>query len=157
MCRHRILGCMKLPYETVVCPFFVKVREYVEHAGKPSMSGILVADRQLDHIMMVSKQVFVNFFGQTQRVVQLAEKVVEMHRSTTWMHNTAFVLFLENLGLGVFGERMLWNPLCAGTIFSTVSYVGNLYGGCAIIDCQAQLRISLYLYHGLLINGLIHE
>jgi hypothetical protein len=62
---------------------------------------------------------------------------------------------LENLGLDGFGERMLWNPLCAGTTFSILNYVGNLYFGCALIDCQAQLRISLYLYHGLLINGII--
>lgn len=47
--------------------------------------------------------------------------------------------------------------LCARTAFSILNYVGNLYFGCTLIDCQAQLRISLYLYHGLLINSIIKE
>ena len=118
------------------------------------LSSILLAGSELDRIMTVSKEVYVSYFDQVRSSVKLVKKTEEMHHSATWKHNTGLVLFLENFGLDVFGERMLWNPLWCGTMFCTITNIGNLYSGCGIIDYQAQLRISLYLYHGLILNGI---
>lgn len=70
-------------------------------------------------------------------------------------HNLCMVSFLESFGLDVFKEQAMWNPLCSGTTLSIISFFGNLEIGSAVIDCQAQLRIVMYLYHGLLINRII--
>ena len=67
------------------------------------------------------------------------------------------VAFLKNFGLDVFGKRALWNPLCAGTTFSYLNFFGNLEAGCSLIDCQAQLRITLHLFNELKVNGIIRN
>ena len=75
-----------------------------------------------------------------------------MKNSPVWKHNVPTILFLENFGLPVYEDVALWNPFCGGTNLNVLNFLGNIDGGCAIIDCQAQLRIVMYLYHGLLIN-----
>jgi hypothetical protein len=166
MYREGILGRVRLPYENEICPLFVKIREYVENPDKTvtwslafgvhaMLTGVLTVDRDLDNIMTTSRIIFDHYIGQVTWAIEHAKDEEEMQKNKAWLHNSSFLLCLENLGLDGFGERMLWNPLCAGTTFSILNYVGNLYFGCALIDCQAQLRISLYLYHGLLINGII--
>jgi len=80
-----------------------------------------------------------------------------MRNSPAWKHNIPTILFLENFGLPVYDDLALWNPLCGGTNLNVLNFLGNIDGGCAIIDCQAQLRIVMYLYHGLLINGIIED
>jgi hypothetical protein len=54
-----------------------------------------------------------------------------------------------------------WNPLCAGTFLSYITYYVNVEGGCAMIDSVAQARIVLHLYNaakqrGLLMSDGIH-
>jgi len=168
MVRHGILGRVRLPFENEVCPLFGKIREYVEHSEKAvtwslafgvhaMLTSILIAGPYLDQIMTVSKTTYEQYFEQVRSSLKLVKKKDEITRSACWKHNTSLILFLENFGLDVFGEHMIWNPLWGGTAFSIVCNIGNLCAGCTLIDCQAQLRISLYLYHGLLINDIIKE
>lgn len=74
-----------------------------------------------------------------------------------WVDNMFYVMYLKNLGLPGFGHRAIWNPLFGGTTFSYLCFFGNLEIGCAMIDCHAQLRITLHLFHALRVNGIIHE
>ena len=67
------------------------------------------------------------------------------------------ISFLENVGLPAYDKLAVWNPLCADTSITVLDLFANIEGGCAIIDCQAQLRIVMYLYHGLVINGIFSE
>jgi hypothetical protein len=67
------------------------------------------------------------------------------------------ISILESFDVQSFKDQAIWNPLCAGTILSLLAFFGNLEGGCAVVDCQAQLRIVLYLYHSLFVNGCSHD
>ncbi len=122
------------------------------------MTGIFEVAAEQKHVTAISKMVFDTYFAQVRNTLRLLnnEKSSNMKKSQA-MHNIVMVSFLENLGLPVFGESAMWNPLCAGTNLSFLDFFGNLEGGCAVIDCQAQLRIMMYLYHGLIINGIMQE
>jgi len=170
MCRHGIVGKMQFPRESELSPLFMQLKSYVENPRKPvswslafgvhaMLTGILEVDKEFYEIIKVSKAVFGGFFAQTRNAVKLlsTEEASDMQNSNVWKHNVCMVSFLESFGLDAFEERAIWNPLCSGTIFSIISFFGNLEAGCAVVDCQAQLRITLYLYHGLLINNIIHE
>ena len=45
--------------------------------------------------------------------------------------------------------------LFAGTTLSYLTFFGNLEAGCRLVDNHDQLRIVMFLYHGLLLNGII--
>ena len=175
MCRKGIIGLdPELPFENELCPLFVLMRKYVQEPERPvtwsitfavhaMLTAILQIEPIFENTIQVSKQVFGNYVGQLEWAQELATKNTESLGSPTsveqksWWTNMMSVSFLENLGLPVFGDRTLWNPLCAGTIFSYLSYFGNLEAGCAMIDCQAQLRITLHLFHALLVTGILHK
>jgi len=174
MCRKGIIGETKLPREDELCPLFVLMRKYVKEPEKPvswsivfaihaMLTAVLEVDPVFDKIVEVTKTVFDNYFDQLEWATTLAKNNPESIgniNSTAgqqWAHNMIGVGFLKNFGLPVFGDRALWNPLCAGTILSYLNYFGNLEAGCAIIDCHAQLRITLHLFHALLANGILCE
>jgi len=174
MCRKGIIGLEKLPCENEICPLFVLLRKYIEEPHKPVswsiafavhalLTSVLEVDPIVNSLASVSKTVFENYFDQLKWAMNLAENNAESigdPRSVggqSWWPNMFTVTFLENLGLPVFGDRLLWNPLCAGTILSYLNYFGNLEGGCAMIDCHAQLRITLHLYHALLANDILRR
>jgi len=170
MCRMGVVGVMKLPWEDELCPLYAALRSYVENPRKSVtwscafgvhavLMGILEVDMELYEIMKVRKCVFGVYFDQVRNAVKLLgnEETSDMASCPGWHHNVSMVSFLENFGLPAFDDRSMWNPLCAGTSLSILTYFGNLEAGCAVVDCQAQLRIVLYLYHGLLLNGIIQN
>lgn len=170
MCRHGIMSKVKLPRDDELCPFFVELKCYVDHPREPvtwglafgvhaALSGILDAGRALPDVVATSKFVFENYFAQAANCAKLSltEKSSHMGKSPAWTHNLTMVSFLENFGLPAYDELALWNPLSGGSTFAMLDFLGNIDGGCAMIDCQAQLRIVMYLYHGLLINDIIKE
>ena len=168
MCRHGILGKTGLPRENEIAPLFVSLRSYVNDPAKPvtwalafgvhaMLTGVLETDHSLYKVMDVSRAVFDNYFRQIDRAMLLANNEEEMRHNQSWLHNTSMISFLKNLGLDVYCNSAIWNPVCGGTTFSYTTLFGNLEGGCAVIDCQAQLRITLHLYHALLINGIIRR
>ncbi|KAL3804368.1 hypothetical protein HJC23_011296 [Cyclotella cryptica] len=169
MARHGIVGKMRFPRESELCPLFMQLKYYVDNPRKAvswslafgvhaMLTGILEVDREIYEIMRVSKAVFEQFFAQTVNAAKLSmkEKSSDMSNSEVWKHNLCMVSIFESFGVKVFQEQAIWNPLCSGTIFSVLSLFCNLEAGCSAIDCQAQLRIVMYLYHGLLINDIIH-
>jgi len=166
MCRKGILGTSKLPRENEICPLLVQLRAYVENPGKPIdwstsfavhalLTAILETDGIFDSIINISKEVFDNYFEQVKHAAKIAQREKDTHTSRASAHNMIAISFLENLGLDVFGQRAIWNPLCGGTILSYVCYFGNLEGGCALVDCRSQLRITLHLFHALRVNGIL--
>mmetsp|Transcript_1993 Transcript_1993/g.4320 ORF Transcript_1993/g.4320 Transcript_1993/m.4320 type:complete len:940 (+) Transcript_1993:98-2917(+) len=170
MCRHGIMGKIKLPRDSELCPFFVQLKSYVDNPRKPvtwslafgvhvALTSMLEVNHALPEIVGTSKLVFDNYFAQATNAAKLSlnEKSSNINSSAVWKHNLGMISFLENFGLPVYDDLSLWNPLCAGTSISVLNFFGNIEGGCAIIDCQAQLRIVMYLYHGLIINGIIDE
>jgi hypothetical protein len=171
MCRKGIIGVTKLPREDELCPLFVMLREYVEAPEKPVswsitfaihalLTAVLEVDPIFNNLVEVTKTAFDNYFFQIKSAQGSAKDNPEIfggHKSEAgklWWHNMVSMSFLENLGLPVFGDRMLWNPLFAGTTLSYLNYFGNIETGCTLIDCHAQLRITLHLYHALLVNGI---
>lgn len=168
LCRQGILGKLKLPNQDEICPLFVLLQKYVENPGKPIswsiafgvhavLTGMLESIRDSNELMSLSKTSFHLYFQQVDWAVKVAQNEPEMKRNPAWSHNTTMVSFLENLGLDIYGRYATWNPVFGGSIFSYLCFFANLEGGCAVLDCQAQLRITLHLYHGLLINGIIRK
>ena len=170
MCRHGIMGKIKLPRDGELCPFFVRLKTYVDHPREPvtwslafgvhaALVGMLEVGGALTRISDISELVFNNYFAQAMNTVKMAynEKSSNMFRCPSWKHNLPMISFLENFGLPVYDKLAVWNPLCAGTSITILDFFANIEGGCAIIDCQAQLRIVMYLYHGLVINGIFSE
>ncbi|KAL7545668.1 hypothetical protein ACHAWF_009016 [Thalassiosira exigua] len=170
MCRHGIMGKVQLPRDSELCPFFVQLKSYVNNPRETvtwslafgvhvALTGILEVGHALPEIVDLSKLVFGTYFAQVANAKRLSlnEKSSNLNNSAAWKQNLCMISFLENFGLPVYDDIALWNPLCGGSSFSVVNFFGNIEGGCALIDCQAQLRIVMYLYHGLLLNGIIGE
>jgi len=168
MCRAGILGHGKLPRENEICPLLVQLRSFVKNAGRPvawsttfaihaMLTSILETDGIFNQIMDISKQAFGMYFDQVKHAAKLAKLDKDTRISRDSAQNMLSVAFLENLGLPIFGDRTLWNPLCGGTILSYISYFGNLEGGLALVDCRSQLRITMHLYHALLENKILNE
>ena len=170
MCRHGIVGKVVLPRERELCPFFVQLKNYVNHPREPvtwslafgvhaALTSIVEVGRALPDLVEISKIVFTNYFDQTTNAMRLSlnEKSSQLSRAAVWKHNLCTISFLQNFGLPVYDDLAIWNPLCGGTSITTMNYLGNIEGGCAIIDCQAQLRIVMYLYHGLIVNRIFGE
>ena len=159
MCRAGIMGhCKKLPREDEICPLLVQIRSYVTNAGRPvgwstafaihaMLTAILETDGILNQLVDVCKQSFDLYFAQVKHAMKIAEREKDTQVSTSAARNMFSVAFLENLGLPIFGNRTLWNPLCGGTILSYVTFFGNLERGLALVDSRSQLRITLHLYH----------
>eukprot|EP00984_Skeletonema_dohrnii_P016483 scaffold7345_cov137-Skeletonema_dohrnii-CCMP3373.AAC.1 len=169
MCRHGILGKAKLPRSSELSPLYLQLKSFVDNPRRSVswscafsihavLTGVFEVASERQHVSTVSKMVFDNYFNQMQKSLKALnnEKSSIMKKSSA-MHNIMMISFLENFGLSAFEESAMWNPLCAGTNLSILDYFGNLEGGCAVIDCQAQLRIVMYLYHGLVINGIVQE
>jgi hypothetical protein len=168
LCRAGILGKQNLPMIDELAPLWVNMKHYVDHPEKSvswtvafsvhaMLTAILENDTIVNSLLNLSESIFGKFFGQVKWAQELSKKEAGSNADPKFKHNMAVVEFLENLGLPVFGKRAIWNPLCAGTTFSYLTYFGNLGAGCTLIDCRAQLRITMYLYHGLLINGIIRR
>ena len=159
MCRAGIMGhCKKLPREDEICPLLVQIRSYVTNASRPvdwstafaihaMLTAILETDGILNQLVDVCKQSFDLYFAQVKHAMKIAEREKDTQVSTSAARNMFSVAFLENLGLPIFGNRTLWNPLCGGTILSYVTFFGNLERGLALVDSRSQLRITLHLYH----------
>ena len=167
MCRHGILQ-RDLPRQDELCPLFVLIREYVREPEKSVswsvsfaihslLTAILETDTIADKLLSVNRNVFDNYFANVTWSHDIAKQEPDNVDGSTWQKNMVMTLFMENLGLPVFGEWTLWNPLCGGTIFSYLTYFSNLEGGCALVDCHAQLRIVLHLFHALLVRGILHR
>ncbi|VEU38599.1 unnamed protein product [Pseudo-nitzschia multistriata] len=167
-----VLEETKLPREDELCPLIGLMRTYVAESEKPvswsivfgihaMLTAILEVEPIFDKLVQVGKQVFKNYFSQLEWARKLlcidhkANSPVPMPDS--WCQNFDSVRSLENFSQPSFGNRMLWNPLCAGSILSYLCYYGNLELGCHMIDCNSQLRIVLYLYHALLENSILSK
>jgi len=170
MCRHGIMSKVVLPREDELCPFFVQLKSYVNYPRKTVswsfafgvhavLTSFLEVNAALPRIIDISKLVFNNYFQEAVNSTKLLfnEKSSNMKNSPAWKDNLTLVSFLQNFGLEVYDDLAIWNVLCGGTTFSILSFLGNIEGGCCMIDCQGQLRIVMYLYHGLVINGIIDE
>jgi hypothetical protein len=169
MCRFGIMGKVCLPHSSELFPLFLQLKGYVDNprravswscafAVHALLTGILEVNTERQQIATISKGVFSRYFDSVRHQMKSLsnEKSSSMSKSSAFQ-NIMMVSFLENFGLPAFEESAMWNPLCAGTNLTILDYFGNIEGGMAVIDCQAQLRIILYLYHGLLINGIIEE
>lgn len=169
LCRYGILGKVELPRISELSPLYVQLKSFVENPRRSVswscafsvhavLTGIFEVAAERQHVTDLSKHVFDTYFAQVKHTLKVMnnEKSSNMKKSKA-MHNIAMVSFLENFGLSALGDKAMWNPLCAGTNLSILDFFGNLEGGCAVIDCQAQLRIMMYLYHGLIINGIMEE
>ncbi|KAL7515360.1 hypothetical protein ACHAXN_013319 [Cyclotella atomus] len=170
MARYGIVGQMRFPRENEICPLFMQFKYYVENPRTPvswslafgvhsMLTSILELDNENQRLMKVSKICFDQFFATTTNAAKLSmnDKTSAMSNSHAWKNNICMVSVLESFGMDGFKEDAIWNPLCASTNLSIISLFGNLEIGSASIDCQGQLRIVMYLYHGLLINGIIRR
>lgn len=174
MGRRGIIGAIKLPYEDERCPLFVLLREYITEPEKTVswsitfafhalLTAILEVEPIFDRLVEVSLSTFHNYFEQLNYAKTLASNnpeslgTVSSREIQSFWRNMISVTFLENFGLPVYGPPTMFNPLCAGTIFSYLSYFGNLDCGIGMIDCQAQLRVALHLFHALLMNGIVRK
>ena len=153
-----------------IAPPWLKLREYVRHPEKAVswslafsvhalLTSILETDQITDSLMYLSESAFEVFFKQLEWA---RDKLMEdgpdaLIKDPKFSHNFSIVLYLQNLGLPMSAKKAIWNPLYAGTILSYLSFFGNMEAGCAMVDNRAQLRIVMFLYHGLLLNGIIKD
>ena len=169
MCRNGILGRAKLPRSSELSPLYLQVKSYIDNPRRSVswscafsvhavLTGMFECASEREHVRNISKTVFDHYFWQMRNCMKslTQEKSSSMGKSPA-MRNVMTISFLENFGLPAFDKNAMWNPLCAGTNISILNFFGNIDGGCALIDCQAQLRIMMYLYHGCIINGLLEE
>jgi len=166
MFRHGIWG-KNFPMMDDIAPLWLNLRNYVRHPEKAvswplafsvhsMLTAILETDSIADSLMSTSDTAFHKFFHQ----VECARSLLHDDSSIVYKSfqgNLSVVMMLENLGLPSFGKRAIWNPLFAGTSFSYLTYFGNMEAGCSMVDHHAQLRIVMFLYHGLILNGIIES
>lgn len=168
MCRHGVLGKMDLPRQDELCPLFVAMQTYFDQPQKPVswsitfaihalLTAVLETDSIFNRLVMTSSAVFDKYFQQLDWAKMISNEEPDFRDGKVFQNNMQMLRFLKNLGLPVFGQRALWNPLCAGTVFSYLTFFGNVEAGCTLIDRNMQLRITLHLYHALLLNGIIRQ
>ncbi|KAG7370956.1 hypothetical protein IV203_019526 [Nitzschia inconspicua] len=168
MYRHGILAIKELPMMDEVAPFWVNIGNYIRHPEKTvswtlafsvhaMLTAVLETDRIFDSLVTLTETMFDNFFEQVEWAQEVVKSEPDSTNDLKFRHNTGIVLFLKNLGFGGRGKRAIWNPLCAGTIFSYINFFGNLEVGSTLLDNRAQLRIIMYLFHGLLLNGIVRK
>jgi len=167
MCRQGILKS-DLPRQEELCPLFVVMKRYFKHPEKTTswstafaihalLTAILETDCIADTLWIHCESAFQNYFRQLDWAQTLTQDRPDLVESSNWQHNMRGIRFLENLGLPVFGKRALWNPLCAGSTLSYLTFFGNLEAGSFFLDCHAQLRMVLHLYHALIVNSILRE
>ena len=167
--RLGILGKTDLPMVGEIAPIWLNLRDYVAHPEKSvswslafsvhaMLTAILETDQITETLMSLSENAFQKFFTQVKWASELLQNEPNSCiKDPTFIHNIVTVLFLENLSLPVSAKRAIWNPLYAGTIFSYLSFFGNMEAGCSLVDNHAQLRVVMFLYHGLLLNGIVEK
>ncbi len=165
--RLGILGKAELPMVGEIAPLWLNLREYVRHPEKAvswslafsvhaMLTAILETDQITDTLMTLGETAFQKFFTQVKWASNLLQNEPDsLTADPAFLHNVVTVLFLENLRLPESGKRALWNPLYAGTILSYLTFFGNMEAGCSFVDDHAQLRIVMFLYRGLMLNGII--
>lgn len=168
LCRNVILGKAILPRQNEISALWVCMKNFFDNPTKPvswscvfavhaMLTAILETDKVERNITDLSKQIFDMFFAQVDKARDVKKKEPDSLESKNFGRNMATVEFLKNLGLPVFGDRAIWNPLSGGTIFSYLAIFGNVEAGCCLIDNRAQLRIILHLYHALRVNNIIRK
>ena len=166
LCRNGILGMAKLPRQNEISALWVCMKNYFDNPTKPvswssvfAVHAMLTAISETDKVerdlTYSSKLAFNLFFEQLDRARYVKKTEADSLESQVFERNMTTVEFLRNLGLPVFGDRAIWNPLSGGTIFSYLAIFGNVEAGCCLIDDRAQLRIVLHLYHALRVNNFI--
>jgi hypothetical protein len=167
--RLGILGKAELPMIGEIAPLWLNLREFVRHPEKAvtwslafsvhaMLTAILETDQITDTLMALSETAFQTFFTQVRWASNLLKNEPDsLIKNRAFWHNVITVLFLENLSLPESSMRALWNPLYAGTILSYLTFFGNMEAGCSFVDNHAQLRIVMFLYHGLMLNGIIES
>lgn len=166
--RHGILGKAVLPMVDELAPLWLNIRDYVRHPERAVswplvfsvhalLTAILETDNITDSLMDLSESAFQTFFKQVESASNLLpnEPDSTLLNDSRFCHNIAAILSLQNLGLPVFGKRAIWSPLYAGTTLSYILFFGNMEVGCSVLDGRAQLRMVMFLYHGLMLNGII--
>jgi hypothetical protein len=170
LAKQGILGKVRFPRESELYPLFILLRDYVQRPSAPvswsftfaihaMMTAVLETDKVFNQLLDISSSLFQRFFDQANKaaVILKKESSSEMLKNPAFAQNFTILFYLENFGNENFGKRAVWNPLCAGTIFSVLNFFGNVEAGCCIIDSQAQLRITLHLFNALKERGLIKE
>jgi len=175
LCRHGLIGKVsKMPFEDEISPLFGLMRKFFQEPKQPvtwsitfavhaMLTAIVEVEPIFDKLVPASKVVFDNFFKQIEwaKIQSVINNKSTFSNSThsvaakTLERNLSDMASLQNLGLSILGDRGLWNPLCAGTVFSYLTYFGNLIGGCSIIDYHGQLRVTLHLFHAFLVTGIL--
>lgn len=166
LCRHGIFAHSHLPRQDELCPLFVILKQYIMRPEEPTtwslafamhalLTAVFETDAITDKLLAVNKIVFDMYFENVQWAQKVANVEEDSLESLPWRSNMSIMMFLKNLGLQAFDQWTLWNPLCGGTILSYLTFFGNLEVGCTLIDCHAQLRIVLHLFHALVVNGII--
>ena len=169
MFRFGILGLVELPMVNEIAPLWLNLRKYIKHPEKAvtwslafsahaMLTAILETDNFTDSLMSLSESAFQKFFKQVEWAKNISDGGQDSFaQGPSFCRNIEVVCSLKNLGLPVDATRAIWNPLYAGTIFAYLTYAGNMERGCLLVDDRAQLRMVMYLYHGLLLNGIVES
>ena len=168
LCRVGILGKAKLPRVDEITPLWVSIKNYIDNPEKPMrwstvfafhamLTAVFETKWVVKDIMEISQQTYDHFFNELRWGSKLKTGDADAVASKVFQHNIPLVMFLENFGLPVYGNLAMFNPLCAGTFFSYLTFFGNLEVGCSLIDDRAQLRMVLHLFHGLVVSNILRE
>lgn len=130
----------------------------IEVPATPLLTAILETDQITDSLMSLSETSFQKYFNQLDWACEFSrDDDMALLEDSAFLKNIVTVLHFQSLGQPESGKRAIRNPLYAGTIFSYLAFFCNLEVGCAVVDSRAQLRMVLFLYHGLLLNGIIEK
>ena len=170
LAKKGILGKARFPGEEELYPLFILLRQYVQNPSAPvswsftfamhaMVTAVFETESVFNQLLDISSRLFENFFAQINKASKslAKEESTEMLKNRVFGQNLIVLSYLQNFGNDVFGKRAIWNPLCSGTIFSFLNFFGNMEAGCAIIDSQAQLRITLHLFNALRERGLLRQ
>lgn len=174
ICRHGFVGKIdEFPDENELLPLFVLVRQYVQNptltpswalsfATHAMLTSILETDSIFSRSTDLYESTFNDYFTKIEMVcTELVQKngiQVEIIRNQTFMKDMTTVFYIKRFGWDLLIKHAIYNPLWAGTTFSYISFFGNLEVGCStLIDCQAQLKMTLHLFSALKINGIVSD
>lgn len=164
-----------LPMESELLPFFVHMRSFVKNPERPVTWALVFAVHSLLTSVIevqgmsdvktlgnVAKQTFDHYMDQIKWTIQNSEDMDANPKH--WMKNLKMIHFLQWLPVSPLSvhspdkvERGVWNPLCAGTLLTYITYFANIDGGMAMVDAFAQLRIVLHLFNAFIQVGALEH
>lgn len=156
----------KLPGQSELAPLWGCIRRFAHSPEEPlkwstifavqaMLTAILETDKIANEIASGCQTTFDLYFHQLDIACKHKKAMCGAAEFQAFQSQMEGLKVLKQLAHPHFGQRALWNPICAGSCLLYLNFTANIEVGSRLMDDRSQLKIVLHLYHALLVNNLL--